>query len=98
MATRKQSGSHGAIVPEQIRAARAMLGWSHFRLARKARVGRATVQRVELGMTVWPSSVQAIKIALERAGINFVPPESGGPGVCVRSHTRKGQNVGRPRP
>jgi transcriptional regulator with XRE-family HTH domain len=86
------------ISPAQVRAARAMLGWSHFRLARKARVGRATVQRLELGASVWPSSVEAIKVALEGAGIEFLAARKGGTGVCVLNDIGTGRNASRRRP
>jgi transcriptional regulator with XRE-family HTH domain len=52
--------------PEQSRAAHALLKMSQVQLARAARVGVSTVMDFELG-----SRVQAIRIALELAGVMF---------------------------
>lgn len=52
--------------------ARAGLGWSAADLARSAGVGARTVARFELGEAVQPESVQAMRRALECAGILFL--------------------------
>ena len=58
----------------QIRAARALLGWSQNQLARRAGVGPATLQRIEQGDGIVKgnfSTVLKIQKALEQAGIHF---------------------------
>ena len=58
----------------QIRAARALLGWSQTKLARSAGVGLATLQRLEQSDGVVKgnfATVLKIQKALEGAGISF---------------------------
>jgi transcriptional regulator with XRE-family HTH domain len=54
------------------RAARGLLGWTADDLAREGRIGVATVRRFELGEGVRLSSVEAMKDALERGGVEFI--------------------------
>ena len=58
---------------EQIRAARAQLGWSAERLAREAGCSLATVQRCEKGSKTIPVVRAAIVAALKSGGIEFLP-------------------------
>ena len=83
------------IFNEQIRAGRALLGWSQLDLANGASVGVATVRRIEgskheirgSAETVWK-----IQTALEEAGVEFIPAdETKGPGVRLRHRTRDKQ-------
>ena len=76
------------ITGPQIRAARAMLGWSQKELADQAELGFATVQRAErqsgtiVGMIETATKLQS---AFEAAGIIFLDAEDGvGPGVRLR--------------
>ncbi len=58
----------------QIRAARALLGWSQSRLARAAGIGLATLQRIEQSEGLVKgnfTTVLKIQKALEHAGISF---------------------------
>jgi transcriptional regulator with XRE-family HTH domain len=71
----------------QIRAARALLGWSQGKLARVAGIGLATLQRIEQNEGVLRgnfSTVLKIQNALEQAGIHFTDDGSGGIGVWLR--------------
>lgn len=82
------------IFAPEIRAARALLGWSQDELARTASVGVATVRRLEAAGEEIKGSVETvwkIQQALEEAGVEFIPAETGkGPGVRLR------QEVGEP--
>jgi hypothetical protein len=76
----------------QIRAARAILGWSAEDLARQSSVSLRTIRRAELSaahtsMTV--ANEQAIRRALEAAGIEFIDANGGGPGVRLRTPQAK---------
>jgi hypothetical protein len=78
----------------QIRAARAFLRWRAQDLARESAVGVATIRRAELadGQTsmTTPNDL-AIRHALEKAGIEFIDENGGGPGVRLRKRLpRKG--------
>ncbi len=71
----------------QIRAARALLGWSQSRLANAAGVGLATLQRIEKSEGVVKgkfATVFKIQRALEKAGIHFTDDEAGEIGVRLR--------------
>ena len=62
----------------QIRAGRALLGWSQTELARTAGVGLATLQRIEQNDGVVKgnfSTIFKIQKALEQAGIVFTDGE-----------------------
>jgi transcriptional regulator with XRE-family HTH domain len=68
----------------QIRAARALLGWSQTTLARVAGVGLSTLQRIEQGKGIVKGNfdtVLKIQRALESAGIRFTEDEAGEVGV-----------------
>lgn len=81
---------HGSLpVPSrnQIRGARAMLGWSLVDLARSAGVSPSGVRRAEAdGPAGLPADmVDSIRRALESRGIVFLPDEGGGPGLRLRA-------------
>lgn len=56
--------------------ARAALKWSAADLAREATIGYATVARFESGQQVQDDSIGAMRLALERGGIEFIAPGS----------------------
>ena len=73
------------ITAEQCRAARALLDWSQPDLARASGTGRSTITRFERGARVpHPSNLAAIRAALEAAGVEFIDPNGGGPGLRLR--------------
>lgn len=74
------------ITPEQCRAARALLYWSQPRLADAVGVSRETIAHFERGAsTPYPRNVEAIRAALEAAGVIFIERDAtGGPGVRLR--------------
>jgi len=69
----------------QIKAARALLGWSQADLAEKAAVATSTLADFERGhRSPVPNNLDAIRSALEAAGISFPP----GGAVLQGRHTR----------
>ena len=72
----------------QIRAARALLGWSQPALAAAAGVSLPTIVRMEGRQGPGRSSaanVYAVQKALEDAGVVFIPQgDNGGPGVRLK--------------
>jgi transcriptional regulator with XRE-family HTH domain len=75
----------------QIRAARALLGWSQSQLARRAGVGVATLQRIEQNKGIVKgnfSTIIKIQKALEHAGIHFTEDDAGVIGVVLQPKTR----------
>ena len=74
------------IVPSQCRAARALLGWSQPELERAARVAKKTIVEFERGARQpHPRTLDALREALEAAGVEFIPEDGGGPGVRLRA-------------
>ena len=74
------------ITPRQIRAARAILGWSQQELADKAIVSLNAVTRLERGkVDSRVSTVSAVEKALTKAGIDFLASDTKGEGVRLRS-------------
>jgi predicted transcriptional regulator len=77
--------------PEQIRAARALLGLSQPQIAEMTGFSTMTIKRAE-GAGQPPASestVDAIRIALEKAGVIFVEENGEGPGVRLRKNRSK---------
>jgi transcriptional regulator with XRE-family HTH domain len=71
----------------QIKAARALLGWSQGQLAEAANMSVPTIKRLEahdgpLGGRA--ETGDKIEAALEKAGIEFIDENGGGPGVRLR--------------
>jgi transcriptional regulator with XRE-family HTH domain len=72
----------------QIRAARALLGWRQEDLARAAKIGLATIARIEQGegpAQGHVSTIIAIQQALERAGVRFSEDDGTGYGVRLQN-------------
>jgi len=69
--------------------ARAALGLGVRELAELASVSPDTVARLERGEELKPRTVQAIRAALEAAGIIFVAENGEGPGVRLRKGMTK---------
>jgi transcriptional regulator with XRE-family HTH domain len=77
----------------QIRAARALLGWRQEDLAKVAKVGLATVARIEQGEGMVQgnfSTITKIQQALEREGISFIAEPGGGVGVRLQMKNQRG--------
>jgi ribosome-binding protein aMBF1 (putative translation factor) len=77
------------MVPEQCRAARALLGWSQQQLAQNARVGVVTIHQLETGASEpRRSTLDVVRRCLEAAGVEFIDENGGGPGVRLRTRRR----------
>jgi transcriptional regulator with XRE-family HTH domain len=70
--------------PVQSRMARAALGWGVRELAAAAKVSPDTIARLERGESLYPRTVDAIRAALEAAGVEFIAENGGGPGVRLK--------------
>ncbi|CDI11394.1 putative transcriptional regulator [Bradyrhizobium lupini HPC(L)] len=65
-----------------------MLGLSQSQLADAAKVSRPTVVDFERGVRLpHANNLQAIRTALEAAGIEFIPENGSGPGVRLAKKT-----------
>ena len=71
----------------QVKAARALLGWSQHDLAAACGVSVPTVKRLEAGEGDLGGRIEtsvAIRAALESAGVVFIAENGGGAGVRLR--------------
>ncbi|MGU9979867.1 multiprotein-bridging factor 1 family protein [Phreatobacter sp. HK31-P] len=74
------------ITPRQIRAARALLGWSQQELADRAIVSLNAITRLEKGrVDSRISTLQAVENALVKAGVEFLSASHKGEGVRLSS-------------
>jgi ribosome-binding protein aMBF1 (putative translation factor) len=79
----------GPMMPKQCRAARAWLDWSQEELATKAKVSLSTVRGFEEGRCEpIANNLEAIRAALEKAGISFVYSGSA-PGISFLNRKRR---------
>jgi transcriptional regulator with XRE-family HTH domain len=70
----------------QVRAGRALIGWSQTELANAAGLPLAIVELIETGgaTKVPAAAVAKMRAALESAGVTFIPENGGGAGVRLR--------------
>jgi len=70
----------------QLKAARALIGWSQVQVAEAAGLSVPTVKRAEgqAALTASTDAIGAIRAALEGAGVVFLPENGNGPGVALR--------------
>jgi transcriptional regulator with XRE-family HTH domain len=75
------------VISEQVRAARALIRWEQKDLALASGVSLPTIKRLETKpglLTAHGPTLEALRRALEGAGIQFIPENGGGPGVRLR--------------
>jgi creatinine amidohydrolase/Fe(II)-dependent formamide hydrolase-like protein len=89
MAKQEKTDQQSEIIPSQSRMARAALEWGIRDLAKAALVSHDTVVRFERGEELKDRTVDAIREAFERHGVEFIAENGGGPGV--RLAKRKGK-------
>ena len=73
----------------QVKAARALLAWSQHDLAFASKVSYPTIARLEQNdgpLGGRPSTISAIRTALEEAGIEFIAENGGGAGVRLKEN------------
>jgi len=69
----------------QCRAARALLKWSQDDLAEASKVGKRTIADFERDLREpYERTLRDLMVALEEAGIEFIPENGGGAGVRFR--------------
>jgi predicted transcriptional regulator len=67
--------------PVQCKMARVAVGLGVRDLAAMAKVSPATVARFEGGQALKASTIETLRMALEKAGVEFIDENGGGPGV-----------------
>lgn len=80
-----ENGTKFDINAAQVRAGRALLGWSQDQLAECCAVSKRTLVRFELEETIPQRRTRdTIRAALEAAGVVFIEENGHGPGVRLR--------------
>ena len=78
------------ITASQCRAARGLLDWTQQALADAAHIGIATIRLFEAESTETRyATVAMLQQALEKAGVEFIDENGGGPGVRLRKRQPK---------
>jgi transcriptional regulator with XRE-family HTH domain len=79
------------ILPAQLRAARALLGWSREDLAERSGIGAGTIKDFEIEKSdPKQGTVHKWRRALEAAGVEFTDEtETSGPGVRLKKQAGK---------
>ena len=77
------------MLPVQSKMARIALGWGVRELADKAGKSPTTIAKLERGEELRPETVAEIRAALEKAGVEFIAENGGGPGVRLAKRKSK---------
>ena len=78
-----------SISPAQCRGARGLLGWSQSDLSAASKTATKTIADFERGAREpYPRTLEDVRGALEKAGIEFIGENGGGPGVRLRKNKR----------
>jgi transcriptional regulator with XRE-family HTH domain len=80
------------VTTSQVKAARALLGWTQADLASHSGVSEPTIARLESlsgELAGRAGTAEKIRRALESAGILFIEENGGGPGVRLRKQQAK---------
>ncbi len=72
------------IEPEQVKAARAMLGWSQEELSERTSVSRRMLVDYENGTYVFSDTILSTFIdVFAKAGVSLIATDSGSIGACI---------------
>ena len=77
------------VTKEQVKMARAALGWGVRELAAKAGVAANTISRFENGSDALGETLRKIRRVFEEAGITFIDENGGGPGVRLSKRNER---------
>lgn len=69
------------ITPSQCRGARALLDWTQPDLVAATGLSAVTIRAFEKGGAMRESNKTLLRLAFEKAGIQFIPENGGGAGV-----------------
>jgi ribosome-binding protein aMBF1 (putative translation factor) len=90
MAARRAEAEEGGevtITPEQVKAARQLLGWSVLKLASCVGVSESAVRLFESGVNLALLDLDAVRTVVEAAGVEFIAENGEGPGVRLRKRS-----------
>lgn len=76
------------VIGRQLAAARVLAGLKQEEVAARANISLATLRRMEASegpAAGYRNNVAAVVAVLEDAGIEFIPPNGGGPGVRLKA-------------
>lgn len=85
--TQEKSVHSSDFLPIQCKMARTALGIGVRELAALSQVSTDTIVRFEKGEELKFRTIEAIRVALETAGVEFIPENGGGAGVRLRKTT-----------
>jgi transcriptional regulator with XRE-family HTH domain len=78
-----------SISPAQCRGARGLLGWSQSDLSEASKTATKTIADFERGARApYPRTLEDVRSALEKGGVEFIDENGGGAGVRLRKGQR----------
>lgn len=77
------------MLPIQCKLARTAIGWGVRDLAEAAEVSPDTVARLERGDELRSETLLKLRRTLEKAGVEFITENGGGPGVRLRKRGKR---------
>ena len=78
-----------SISSAQCRGARGLLGWSQSDLSEASKTATKTIADFERGARApYQRTLEDVRSALEKAGVEFIDENGGGPGVRLRKPQR----------
>ncbi|WGJ13774.1 XRE family transcriptional regulator [Methylocapsa sp. D3K7] len=82
------------ITPAQCRAGRGLVRWNQDDLAREAAVSVVTVRNFENEKSVpQRATLEVMQRALEKAGVEFIAENGGGPGVRLKKRAKSVEEI-----
>lgn len=81
-----------SLTSEQVRAARALLRWEQADLAEKSGVSLPSIKRLETlrgPLAARAETIEALRRAIERAGVEIIDENGGGCGVRLKARSKK---------
>lgn len=77
------------VTREQVKMARAAVGWGVRELAAKVGVAANTISRFENGSDTYGDTLRKIRHVFEDAGIVFIDENGGGAGVRLKNRSER---------
>jgi transcriptional regulator with XRE-family HTH domain len=84
------------VTGRQIAAARALGGLDQATLAGSANISIQTLRRIESAEGApsgYPNNIAAVRAALEKAGVEFIAENGGGPGVRLKKRAKSVEEI-----
>jgi hypothetical protein len=86
------------VTSEQLKAARGLIRWDQKDLAAASGISLPAIKRLEQlpgPLAAQARTIEAIRLAFEKAGVEFIAENGGGPGVRIRKSAKGAEEISR---